>query len=175
MERPLLLSLIQQLWDRSDPDGYANHITTRPYPNTPRHQVLIEEAFGDHQVTNVMTEIEARTIGASIRTPILDPGRSSERRPFYGIPRIKRFPFRGSAIEVWDIGPLRNVGGQVLGTPTPPSINQPNRLGVDPHGHAADEATGRRQASEFLMPDALSGITDVCGAKPCYLDGWTGP
>jgi hypothetical protein len=175
-ERPLLLSLIQQLWDRSDPDGFANHMTTRPYPNTPRHEVFIEEAFGDHQVTNVMTEIEARTIGASLRTPILDPGRSSEKRPFFGIPRIKKFPFKGNAIEVWDIGPLRTVGGQVLGTPTPPSINQPNRPGVDPHGpDASEQATGRQQASDFLMLDNQSMITDVCGPKPCYLAGWTGP
>jgi hypothetical protein len=175
-ERPLLLSLIQQLWDRSDPDGFANHMTTRAYPNTPKHEVFIEEAFGDHQVTNVMTEIEARTIGASLRTPILDPGRSSEKRPFFGIPRIKKFPFKGSAIEVWDIGPLRTVGGQVLGTPTPPSINQPNRPGVDPHGpDASEQATGRQQASDFLMLDQDSRITDVCGPKPCYLAGWTGP
>jgi hypothetical protein len=176
MERPLLLSLIQQLWDRSDPDGFANHMTARPYPNTPRHKVFIEEAFGDHQVTNVMTETEARTIGASLRTPILDPNRSSERRPFFGIPRIKHFPFKGNAIEVWDIGPLRTVNGQTLGTPTPPSINVPNRLGVDPHGpDASEQVTGRQQASDFLMPDAQSQITDVCGPKPCYLAGWTGP
>ena len=175
-ERPLLLSLLQQLWDRSDPDGFANHMTSHPYANTPAHKVFIEEAFGDHQVTNVMTEIEARTIGASLRTPILDPGRSSEKRPFFGIPRIKSFPFTGSAIEVWDIGPLRTVGGQVLGTPTPPSINIPNRPGVDPHGpDASEQVTGRQQASDFLMPDALSKITDVCGQKPCYLAGWTGP
>jgi len=174
--RPLLLSLIQQLWDRSDPDGFASHMTTHPYANTPAHKVFIEMAFGDHQVTNVMTEIEARTIGASLRTPILDPGRSSEKRPFFGIPRIKSFPYTGSAIEVWDIGPLRTVGGQVLGTPTPPSINKPNRPGVDPHGpDASEQASGRQQASDFLMPDAQSRITDVCGPKPCYLAGWTGP
>ena len=34
--RPLLLSLIQTLWDRGDPDGYAWHMTDDPYPNTPR-------------------------------------------------------------------------------------------------------------------------------------------
>jgi hypothetical protein len=175
-QRPLLLSLLQQLWDRSDPDGFANHMTSKPYANTPAHKVFIEMAFGDHQVTNVMTEIEARTIGASVRTPILDPGRSSEKKLFYGIPRIKSFPFTGNAIEVWDIGPLRTVGGQTFGTPTPPSINKPNRPGVDPHGpDASEQATGRQQASDFLMPDALSKITDVCGAKPCYLAGWTGP
>jgi hypothetical protein len=175
-QRPLLLSLIQQLWDRSDPDGFANHMTSKPYADTPAHKVFIEMAFGDHQVTNVMTEIEARTIGASVRTPILDPGRTRERRVFFGIPRIKKFPFTGNAIEVWDIGPLRTVGGQTLGTPTPPSINMPNRPGIDPHGpDASEQVTGRQQASDFLMPDALSKITDVCGPKPCYLAGWTGP
>ncbi|HEY1594262.1 MAG TPA: hypothetical protein VGF74_02600 [Thermoleophilaceae bacterium] len=175
-ERPLVLSLIQQLWDRSDPDGFANHMTSKPYADTPAHKVFIEMAFGDHQVSNVMTEIEARTIGASLRVPLLDPGRSSEKRPFFGIPRIKHFPFTGNAIEVWDIGPLRTVNGQTLGTPTPPSINEPNRPGVDPHGpDASEQATGRQQASDFLMPDALSKITDVCGPKPCYLAGWTGP
>jgi hypothetical protein len=123
-----------------------------------------------------MTEIEARTIGASLRVPLLDSGRSSEKHPFFGIPRIRHFPFTGNAIEVWDIGPLRTVNGQTLGTPTPPSINEPNRPGVDPHGpDASEQATGRRQASDFLMPDALSKITDVCGPKPCYLAGWTGP
>ena len=32
IERPLLFSLIQQLWDRSDPNGYAQHMTTDPLP-----------------------------------------------------------------------------------------------------------------------------------------------
>ena len=27
LERPLILALIQMLWDRSDPNGYASHIT----------------------------------------------------------------------------------------------------------------------------------------------------
>jgi hypothetical protein len=173
--RPLLLSLIQQLWDRSDPDGYVNHLTSHPYANTPLHKVFISMAFGDHQVANITTETEARTIGASLRTPVLDPGRGS-LNAFYGIPRIKSFPFKGSPIEVWDIGPERVINGQTFGTPAPPLINKPNRPGVDPHGpDASEQVTGRQQASDFLMPDAQSQITDVCGPKPCYLAGWTGP
>ena len=31
LQRPLILALIQMLWDRSDPNGYAHHITTDPY------------------------------------------------------------------------------------------------------------------------------------------------
>ena len=72
IERPLLFSLIQQLWDRSDPNGYAQHMTTSPYPNTPPHVVLMQSAVGDHQVANVAADVEARTIGATMRAT---PGR----------------------------------------------------------------------------------------------------
>ena len=61
-ERPLLLAMIQMMWDRGEPDGYANHMTSDPLPGTPAHHVLIDMAYGDHQVSNVATEVEARTI-----------------------------------------------------------------------------------------------------------------
>ena len=32
LERPLLLALIQMLWDRAEPNGYAHHMTTDPLP-----------------------------------------------------------------------------------------------------------------------------------------------
>ncbi len=35
-ETTLILDLMQQLWDRGDPDGYAQHMTTHPYADTPR-------------------------------------------------------------------------------------------------------------------------------------------
>ncbi|MGE5156485.1 MAG: hypothetical protein ACM3JP_03195, partial [Betaproteobacteria bacterium] len=74
--RPLMLAMIQMMWDRGEPDGYANHMTSNPLPNTPAHHVLIDMAYGDHQVSNVATEVEARTIGAPLRYPTLDPGRT---------------------------------------------------------------------------------------------------
>ena len=55
------------MWDRGEPNGYANHMTDDPLPGTPPHKVLIEMAYGDHQVANVQTEVEARTIGAPLR------------------------------------------------------------------------------------------------------------
>ena len=36
LERPLLLSLIQLLWDRGEANGYAHHMTSDPLPGTPR-------------------------------------------------------------------------------------------------------------------------------------------
>ena len=35
-QRPLLLSLIQSLWDRGEPNGYANHMTDDPLPERRR-------------------------------------------------------------------------------------------------------------------------------------------
>ena len=73
-------SMIQLLWDRGEANGYAWHMTRDPLPNTPRHTVLLHEAFGDHQVANLATEVEARLLRARLRTPALDPGRSLDRR-----------------------------------------------------------------------------------------------
>ena len=112
--RPLLLSLIQSMWDRGEPDGYANHMTTDPLPNTPAHKVLIQMAWGDHQVANVATEVEARTIGAPLRRPALDANRLAD--PFDEIGPTRRSyamgklgdlggpAADGNGMFVWDIG-----------------------------------------------------------------------
>ncbi len=174
LDRQLTLSLIEMIWERGEANGYVHRITTRPFAGTPRHRVLLQEAFGDHQVANITTEVEARTIGLRVRPPVLDPGRSLDRRPLWGIPRIHHFPHPGSALTMWDVGPLRTVDGEVKGTPPPPPYDVPNREGVDPHGPDASETVeGQRQISRFLR---LGGtVSDTCGRHPCYLDGYTGP
>jgi hypothetical protein len=168
-ERALLGSMIQVLWDRSDANGYAWHMTSDALPNTPGHTVLLHEAFGDHQVANVATEVEARVIGARLRVPALDPGRSLDKRPFYGIRRVPSYPWAGNALVVFDIGPLRGN----LGTPPAPAANLPPTVGVDPHGITGFETAAAVQYLEFLKPDGA--FIDTCGAGPCYAGGWTGP
>jgi hypothetical protein len=169
VERALIDSMIQILWDRGEANAYAWHMTRDPYPNTPRHTVLLHEAFGDHQVSNVATEIEARVIGARLRTPALDPGRSRDKRPFYGIRTVPRFPWSGNGLVVYDIGPLRGA----LGTPPAPVTNMPPTVGVDPHPLTGFEAPAAAQFSEFLKIGGT--FVDTCGSKPCYAAGWTGP
>jgi hypothetical protein len=174
MDRSLLFSLIQILWDRGEANGYAHHMTTDPLPNTPPHEVLLHMAFGDHQVTNWATLVEARTIGAAIRAPQLDEGRDPTTNMFWGIPEISSYPYSGSAIVVWDVGPLRTENGETKGTTPPPIENVPNRDGIDPHGPDASETLdGQAQIAEFLRPEGL--VIAVCGDAPCYLDGWAGP
>jgi len=154
LQRPLVLALAQMLWDRSDPNGYAHHMTSDPLPNTPPHKVLLHLAFGDHQVANVTTEIEARTIGASIHQPALAPGRHSDVNPYSGIPAIPAYPFDGSALIVWDSGAA-----------TPPTTNTAPSTGPDPHSDPRSSPVARQQKSDFLQTGGA--VTDVCLGLPC--------
>jgi hypothetical protein len=155
-QRQLVFGLIQQLWDRAEANGYALHMTGDPLENTPPHEVLMHPALGDHQVANVAAEVEARTIGASVRPTPVEPGRSADVEPFYGIPRIAAYPFAASAIEVWDSGR----------TPVAPAANLPPREGEDPHEEPRNTVAARRQKDAFLRPDGK--VTDECAGAPCH-------
>jgi hypothetical protein len=123
IDRQLLFGSIQLLWDRGEANGYAQHMTSSPLPNTPSHEVLLHVGFGDHQVSDTTAEVEARTIGAFGRRPILDPGRSPWPR-FQLIPQPPGSPFRGSAIVMWDTGPTRTEGAEQVGTDAPPGVRR---------------------------------------------------
>jgi hypothetical protein len=180
-DRPLLLAMIQMMWDRGEPDGYANHMTGNPLPGTPTHKVLIEMSYGDHQVSNVATEVEARTIGAPLRYPTLDPGRTPGFVNFFpDIPTLGDLSgpaADGNGMFVWDIGPKRDDGlGGVLGTDPAPITNTApdDSFGVDPHDTVINtSALIRHQIAEFLKPSGQ--IIDPCGPDPCYAAGWLGP
>jgi hypothetical protein len=176
LERPLIFALMQTLWDPAEANGYAQHMTADPLPNTPRHRVLMQVAFGDHQVANVTAEVEARTIGARLYRPALDRGRYRQARPFWGLAAVPRIPWRGSAIVYWDGGPLGFDGG----TASPPNSNVPPRppkYGEDPHSYPRNDPLARLQKAAFL---AVGGrLINPCrtGAgrpRPCYSNGWHG-
>ena len=95
LDRIIGFPLLQMLWDRAEADGYAEHMTDNPYPGTPPHQVLMQVAFGDHQVANVTADVEARTIGARVRVPALAPGRSPDVMPYWGIPAVPSLSLEG--------------------------------------------------------------------------------
>jgi hypothetical protein len=173
LERPLILSMMQMLWDRGEANGYAHHMTSDPLPDTPAHNVLLHVAFGDHQVTQWSAEVEARTIGASVHWPALDEGRhpddegtsdgpSAADDPLFGIPAIGSYPFAGSALVYWDSTITRDVF-------PPPTTNTAPTQGTDPHGHPRADPDAREQKSAFL--DDPGVVIDVCGGAPCYADG----
>jgi hypothetical protein len=105
-------------------------------------------------VANVATEVEARTIGASIHQPALAAGRHSDVNPYFGIPAIPSYPFNGSAMVVWDSGAA-----------TPPTTNTAPATGADPHSDPRNSPVARQQKSDFLQTGGA--VTDVCSGAPC--------
>lgn len=157
LDRTVGYSLIQMLWDRAEANGYAHHLTDDPLPNTPPHDVLLIEAFGDHQVANVATETMARTIGAKVWSPPLAPGRTDLANPFWALDAVPSVPYRESVLVVWDFG-----------TPAPPQQNLPPRppeYGSDPHGRGRNEPRVAQQVSDFLRSNGF--FTDHCAGGPC--------
>jgi len=153
-DHTLAIGIIQMLWDRGEADGYAQHLTHDPYSKTPEHTVLIHEAFGDFQVANIATEVEARTLGARAHRPALAKDRSPVRQQLWGIEGIDGYPFDGSALFVWDSG-----------TPAPPLGNTSPREGADSHEDPRASKQERQQKSEFLKGNGR--VVDVCGGQPC--------
>jgi hypothetical protein len=166
LDRQIVFGLMQMLWDRADPNGYAHHMTSDPLPNTPSHEVLMHVGFGDHQVADVSAEVQARTIGARIHRPGLAPDRPRFRdrpypdepapAPFQGLASLGApgYAADGSGIVFWD----------TRKTPPPPAGNVPPREGDDPHEMPRRSAAARRQKDAFLRPDGK--VIDVCGG-PC--------
>lgn len=156
VDRVLALQLIQMLWDRGENDGYAQHVTANPYPGFEAKKVLMVQAFGDHQVANVSTEMLARTIGATVHEPALAPGRSADVDPQWGIEALDHAAPTNGALVIWDFG-----------NPAPPTVNLPPtepEYGQDPHGAGSRETLVLTQALTFLL---TGQVNDVCNGGPC--------
>ncbi len=176
---PIIFSIMQMLWDRGEPNGYANHMTDDPLPGTPEHKVMYAMAYGDFQVANVTTEVGARTIGAPLRLPAVAPERLATGliEPFYGHETLGDLANsadarNGNAFFVWDIGPKR-AGG--LGVNPPPLSNLPPltaTAGQDPHDYVIQNSPIiRKQIVDFLrdkvVTDPCTGVgeSDYCTAN----------
>jgi hypothetical protein len=163
IDQQLGYALLQMLWDRAEANGYAHHLTDDPFRNTPKHQVMLQVAFSDHQVANVAAEVEGRTIGARLHVPAVPDGLHWAKDPTFG------FTTWNPATQ----GPL--VGRSVLvywystdrGLTTPPNGNEPARVGGDPHGDPRKDRNASSQVAQFLLTGT---VIDVCGGGPCLTD-----
>ena len=125
-------------------------------------------SYGDHQVSMYAAAVEARTIGAFAHEPALDlnTNRVRDRNLFFGIPTIRRYPFGGSAIVIWD-------GGPGLVAP-PPIANVPpldTTTNHDPHEFVRNSPAARSQKSDCLQP--AGAVLDVCAGRPCHTFNYT--
>jgi hypothetical protein len=121
------------------------------------------EAFGDHQVANVSTEVLARTLGASVREPAIGAGRSNDVDPQWGITALDPANPTAGILVQWDYG-----------TPAPPSVNLPPtepEYGQDPHGAGSREPMVLQQALTFLFAGTF---IDPCGTSACTSTVLTG-
>lgn len=174
-DQQLIYGVLQMLWDRFESNGFAEHMTDKPYANTPKHQVQLHVAFGDHQVANITAEIEARTIGAKLRTPVLADGRQNLAKPYWGLTEVSRFPFKGSLIEYWDSGTLPPPKGNITPIESPEFIAECGSLSedeqeesapcADPHERPRRAEGTVEQKDAFFRPDGE--VIDACDAKPC--------
>ena len=151
------LNVIQMLWDRGETNGYAQHLTRASYPRTPRHEVLLLGAVGDHQVSEFALQVEARTMGVPSHVPFVGPGREFGGEHSFGIPPIPEYPWPRSAYFLWDTGAALS-----------PLENTPPREGHDPHDDTPRIPAVQALKDQFWHPDGA--ITDVCAGAPC-----TGP
>ncbi|MEQ9478943.1 MAG: hypothetical protein RIK00_06440 [Algiphilus sp.] len=173
-DQSFILSLVNILWDRGENNGFAGDLRRTDafdalgHP-TPDHEVLLHVAFGDHQVADVSAEVMNRTIDGAVHRPATEPGRHTNVNPYWGMPAASEGE-SGSALVVWDIGPLDN--GFNDGTPASPVTNTPPRDGQDPHSDPRKEVSSGIQRYDFLIRERF---TDVCGGRPCFARDYVSP
>lgn len=130
LDQQMLLGLVQMLWDRAEPTGFASYLKSSPLPGTPSHDAMIMVSIGDHQVTPLGAHIMARAIGAKNLSPAV--------RPIFGIDEVAP-PWVGSSITEWDFG-----------LPPAPLTNVPMTEGSDPHGALKGVPAAADQIDHFL-------------------------
>ncbi len=155
LDRLMILGVTQMLWDRGEGAGYVQHLTANPYPGTKAKTVLLDVAFGDHQVSELSALVEARTIGATIHQPVAAAGRWQEKDAGWGL-EATIYPSKGSAIVIWDSG-MEPI----------PFENLAPRDGGDPHEDPRADPDVRTQKASFLFDDTL---IDVCNGAACQAD-----
>lgn len=143
LHRALVYPVLQQLWDRVDPNGWYHRLLDEPLPGTPRHTVLFHLATNDAEVPPLGMEIMARSLGIPQLAPVV--------RPRWGIAEVGA-PHGGSALVESD--------GGYPETPRTNTAPPPNG------GHEGLRALPAMQAQidAFLRPDGR--VEQFC-AGPC--------
>jgi hypothetical protein len=156
LDRTVILSLLQMLWDRGEGAGYVQHVTSNAYANTDTKDVLIHVALGDWQVTELSAFVQARTMGAAVHRPVTADGRSDEVEPGWNLPSVEYPMTSGSALIIWD------SGSDLI-----PFDNLPPRTSRDSHEDPRADIDVRVQKAAFLFDKTL---VNVCGDDACTAD-----
>ena len=159
IEQQITFGLMQMLWDRAESNGYAAHMTDDPLPNTPAHEVFLQAAFADHQVSNHTAEVEARTIGARLSIPAASEGLHWSVNPAFGFGTVD-----GDLADVGSVLVYWYTADRDLGRP--PNGNVPMTKGEDPHGDPRKYGPATDQVAHWYR---TGDFIDVCGASACVI------
>jgi len=139
IDRQMVLGMFQMLWDAAEPSGYSAYIRSNLLPGSPKHEVLLPVAIGDHQVPTIGAHIMARAIGGVVN---LGP----TNRSIFGLKEASG-PHVGSAMIEYDFGlapePLTNV----------PALD-----GEDPHGKVRKLLSAEKSLDQFLRTGAIESF-----------------
>ena len=152
-EQPLLPILLSMLMEPFDPITTAPRVIDDPLPNTPEKQILMYEAIGDSLVSNLSTEMVARSMGIGLVGPSLyvPYGMEETTEPLAnGLTIYNEHPD--------DLPPLTNV---------PPTSDNGTHSGVN------DRQAVLRQAEQFFF-DGIIVNTCVLDDAPVPCDCATG-
>ncbi|MCB1028013.1 MAG: hypothetical protein KDB24_09650, partial [Microthrixaceae bacterium] len=173
-DRQLIFGLLQMLWDRGETGGYVQHLTDDPYPKTPKHQVIFEVAFGDHQVAPVTVENMARTLDIPYHQPALAEDRDPREEPLWDLDPIANYPADGSALFYWDSGAVAPPPGNInptMGETWNDTCGDLSEDEVDADPACADPHEDPRRAIGFVSQKQAffetGTIIDPCGGEPC--------
>lgn len=142
LDQQVLLALVQNFFDYTDPINFGPHTVKDPLPGTPLKRMIVQESIGDSQVTNIATETLARTM----EIPVMAPQPLTS--PIFGIPQV--YTSNMSALTLWNVHPV----------PFPPDTN------TSPAPNCAHEEIRRlpalrAQLAEFFTPSGM--VVNTCG------------
>jgi hypothetical protein len=172
----IILALMQMLWDRTEPDGYAPYIAKNMLPNTPAHSVMLNAALGDFQVNPLGAELMARAVGAKNLKPV--------NRHVYGIDEIDGpAPAGSSVLTEFNFQLDQNPDVTLPITNTPPEVadaglSEPLPDGgsvsvdCDPHDKVRQETPVFLQTEEFFRSGQ---IINTCSGQSLRPPGATKP
>ncbi len=149
----ILQGLMQMLWDRTEPDGYAPYITENMLPNTPSHHILMHAARGDHQVTTLAAAVIARAVKAKL----IEDKQGEVMRDVYGLDKAPAPLQDENALVEYDFPALAPE----------PLHNLPVTTGFDPHDCVRTLTPSYEQSDVFFRTGKIdwycNGICD-CGS-----------
>jgi hypothetical protein len=141
----LIEQLMQMAFDPTDPVNVVDGILTTPLPGTPEKHWLLQESDSDPSVSNLATELEARTMGLPLTSPAL--------RVPYGL--------------VETPGTLRDALQIFTERPTP--TRDVSNITSETLGNVAHDNLRRRRAvvDQMIRFFATGEIVPACGAAVC--------